>query len=188
MRAEPIYPNEYYHIYNRGVDKQPIFFRSDHWAFFIKKMKKYFQPDKADIIAYCLMPNHYHLIVRPKTQNFGRDVMMPMMISCSKAINTDMHRLGPLFQDSFKAKRIETTEQLIHLSRYLHLNPVKAGYVEKPDMWKYSSYQDYIGKRDGKLPKPEIVLTDFSSSEDYAAYVESWQDEKQIQVVMFHEE
>jgi REP element-mobilizing transposase RayT len=187
MRAEPIYPNEYYHIYNRGVAKQPIFFRPHHWPYFIQKMKKYFQPEKADIIAYCLMPNHYHLIVFTRTDNFGKDVMMPMMISYSKAVNNDMHRIGPLFQDSFKAKRIETTEQLVHLSRYIHLNPVKAGLVPKPEMWKYSSYQDYIGSRNGKLPNPEIVLSDFFDTQEYTTYVESWQDEKQIQSVLFDE-
>ncbi len=187
MRSEPIFANEYYHIYNRGVAKQPIFFRPHHWSYFIKKMKKYFQPDKADIIAYCLMPNHYHLIVRPKTQNFGRDVMMPMMISYAKAVNTELHRVGPLFQDSFRAKRIESTVQLIHLSRYIHLNPVKAGLVQKPEKWKYSSFLDFIGIRNGTLPKPEIVLSDFSDPHEYAVYVESWQDEEQIRSVMFQE-
>lgn len=113
--------------------------------------------------------------------------MMPMMISYSKAVNKDMHRVGPIFQDSFKAKRITTTEQLVHLSRYIHLNPVRAGLVTTPEEWQYSSYQDYIGLREGTMPKMEYVLSDFTDRQEYIGYVETWQDEGKIQEVLFNE-
>ncbi len=149
--------NRYYHVYNRGVNFQDIFFNKENWVFFLRRLREYFTPDKAIIIAYCLMPNHYHLLVYLLTDNFGTEVMQPLTVSYSKAINNQEKRVGPLFQGPYKAKSVGNDRYLLHLSRYIHLNPVEAGLVNKPEEWAFSSYQEYIGMRKGTLPHPEVI-------------------------------
>lgn len=98
--------------------------------------------------------------------------MQPFGTSYTKAINKEQGRVGALFQGRFKGKHIEKDRYLLHLSRYIHRNPVEAGLVVRPADWKYSSYRDYIGHRNGALPKPGVILAQFESADDYAAFVE----------------
>ena len=188
MRKTPIRPGEYYHIYNRGVEKRNIFLRKNHWGKFLQYLQKYCLPEYGEVLAYCLMPNHYHLIVFVNTEDFGSTVMMPLAMAYAKAINKELRRPGHLFQGTYQAKRIISTEQLIHLSQYVHLNPVVAGFVESPEDWAYSSYREYIGLRDGSLPNTSIILADFVDATEYQAYVEQKRDEKKIHSVIFNEE
>ena len=99
--------------------------------------------------------------------------MQPFGVSYSKAINKQQKRVGPLYQGPFKAKHVDQEGYLLHLSRYIHLNPVEAGLVKSPEQWAYSSYRDYIGLRKGTLAKPEIVLSQFTSPDEYRGFVES---------------
>lgn len=176
MPKTTYFPNAYYHIYNRGVNKQPIFFADHNWGFFIKRLRDYFTQERADIIAYCLMPNHYHLLVCVTGDNFSFEVMQPFGTSYTKAVNKEQGRVGSLFQGRFKGKYIDRNGYLIHLSRYIHRNPVDAGLVSHPADWVYSSYRDFVGLRNGTLPKPDVILSQFASVKDYAKYVEEPDD------------
>jgi REP element-mobilizing transposase RayT len=173
MRKVKFKAENYYHLYNRGVNRQPIFFQDANWGFFIKRLRKYCQPDYIDIIAYCLMPNHYHLLVYLKTDELSEKIMQPFGVAYTKAINRQQKRVGSLFQGPFRAKHVDQDNYLLHLSRYIHLNPVEAGLVKSPAEWIYSSYRDYIGQRNGTLPKSEIVLAQFGSPADYQNFVEA---------------
>jgi putative transposase len=169
MRKIQLRADHYYHVYNRGTSK--IFFQPENWAFFLGRLHHYFDQSLADIVAYCLMPNHYHLLVYLKTDHFGDKVMQPFTVSYTKAINKQQGRIGPIFQGPFQAKLVEKNEYLLHLSRYIHLNPVTAGLVVEPGEWAFSSYRDYAGMRDGKLPKPDIVLAQFEKRQAYVEFV-----------------
>jgi putative transposase len=168
----PLLPGNYYHFYNRGVNRQPIFFHKENWGFFIKKLRHYFKPAQIIILAYCLMPNHYHLLVYLLAENIGNTVMQPFGTSYVKAINRQQKRVGPLYQGPFKAKHVDNEAYLAHLTRYIHLNPVRAGLVDHPADWPYSSYTDYIGLRRGTLPQTELILSQFDSQADYQTFVE----------------
>jgi REP element-mobilizing transposase RayT len=152
------YAESYYHLYNRGVNKETIFFEPDNYAFFLHRLRERFTPEAADVVAYCLLPNHYHLLVHVKAGNLPA-MMQSFTMSYAKAINQRYGRVGPLFQGRFKGRLVDRDEYLLHLSCYIHLNPVRAGLVQKPEAWKYSSYPEYIGARNGSLPHPEIVLS-----------------------------
>jgi hypothetical protein len=123
------------------------------------------------IITYCLMPNHYHLIIRVCCDDFGLKAMQPLTVSYTKAINKQEARVGAVFQGPFQARRVKSDGDLVHLSRYIHLNPVTAGYVAHPEDWEFSSYREYVGLRAGTLPRPEAVLCHFASPAAYAEYV-----------------
>ena len=167
------HPHNYYHVYNRGVNRHQIFYRERNWGFFITKLRQYFDPDLVDVLAYCLMPNHYHLLIYIKAEHdFGRKVMMPFVTSYTKAINAQEKRVGPLFQGRFKSIHVDDEAYLLNLTRYIHRNPVDAGLVDRPQDWPYSSYLDYVGLRDGSLPMTNVVLDRFESVSVYRDYVE----------------
>ena len=173
MRKTPIVAGHYYHFYNRGVNRQPIFFAEENWGYFIGLLRKYCLVELLEIVAYCLMPNHYHLLAKAKTDLVGKKVMQPLTVAYAKAINKQQDRSGHLFQGPFQARLVESDGYLKWLSRYIHLNPVTAGLVEKPADWIFSSYRDYIGLRKGTLPQREIVLSQFHSVAAYIEFVEA---------------
>ncbi len=171
MRKEPVLSGSTYHIYNRGVNYGDIFFTRANWIFFLVRLREHCPAESGVVVAYCLMPNHYHFIIQVRCDDFGRKAMQPLMVSYTKAINRQEGRVGSLFQGPFQARRVETDGDLVHLSRYIHLNPVTAGYVAHPEDWEFSSYRDYIGLRTGTLPQSEAVLRHFASPAAYAEYV-----------------
>jgi len=167
----------YYHLYNRGVNRQPIFFCDENWGFFIRRIRHYFLPELIDILVYCLMPTHYHLLIYLKIDDLSKRIMQPFGVSYTKAVNKQQRRVGPLFQAPFQAVRVDKDEYLLHLSRYIHMNPVTAGLVERPEEWIFSSYRDYVGLREGTLPSLNVVLSQFPSRQAYRVFVESYRDE-----------
>lgn len=178
-------PGHYYHIYNRGVNRQPIFFARHNWGFFIQRLREYFTDETAIIIAYCLMPNHFHLLIRVLCEDFGKTVMQPFSTSYTKAINKEQYRVGSLFQGRYKGKHVDKEGYLLHLSRYIHLNPVEAKLVKHPADWHFSSYRDFVGLREGSLPQPDIILAQFASRVEYATYVETEDDYRGIKHLLF---
>ena len=176
---------EHYHLYNRGHNRQRIFFERDNYVFFLHRLHHYLLPI-LDIVAYCLMPTHYHLLVRLKEADLSHQMQL-LGISYTKAMNKRYDRVGALFQGAFQAKHVNKNDYLAHLSRYIHLNPVMTGLVKQPEEWEFSSYREYVGLRDGTLPQSEIVLSQFPSLEGYKEFVESYipQERQRIADLLF---
>jgi putative transposase len=165
-------PGGYYHLYNRGVNRAKIFFDKRDYHYFLFKIERYLMPT-LDIIAYCLMPNHYHLIIfiRETSEVSGTSevsttsgvsrAMMRLSVSYTKTINLKYDRVGPLFQGAFQAKQVHSDAYLGQLIDYLHLNPVRSGLVEAPGDWPYSSFRLLVDLRGhdnlgGPRPLPRI--------------------------------
>ncbi|MGC9503806.1 transposase [Baaleninema sp.] len=170
----------YYHIYNRGNNGDLIFIEPENYGYFIKLIRKYFIESLVEMVSYCLMPNHYHFLVYLKDRDFS-DCMKKLSLAYVKAINQRYQRSGSLFEGRFQSIVIDNDRYLCHLSRYIHINPVRANLVKHPQDWIFSSYRDYVGLRRGTLPKPDVVLSQFSGREDYRQFVESEVDERIIQ-------
>lgn len=191
-RTTPFANGEFYHLYNRGIEKQAIFVDRRDYSHFTKSLFYYtiqnpkpkfsvyrrtriFPIDKTkkivDIICYCLMPNHFHLLVKQLKDGGISEFMRRFIHSVTKYRNVKYTKQGPLFPGMFKAVRVESDEQLIHLSRYIHLNPLVSYLVKDLDLYEWSSYEEYIGtKSDGSCAKDEI-LDSFKSAEDYKKFV-----------------
>jgi REP element-mobilizing transposase RayT len=182
-RRIKFYQGEYYHLYNRGHNREQIFFEPMNYVFFLRQVRKYLIP-VTQIMAYCLMPSHYHFLVKVKRKKTSEvsetsevlDLSMAVMrliVSYTKSINAHYDRVGTLFQGAFQAKHVKDENYLVSLSAYIHLNPVRAGLVKRPEYWEFSSYQEYIGRRNGTLPETEMIMSQFSSMRGYQKFVEA---------------
>lgn len=169
-RQIPFVPGHYYHLYNRGNNRQNIFFERENYLFFLRQFRHYLVEDTLDVLAYCLMPNHYHFLICLRSDNVSEQ-MQAFSLSYTKAINRRYGRYGSLFQGRFQAIWVDSDCYLLHLTRYIHLNPVKAGFIECPEDWEFSSYREYIDLRQGTLPNIEPIRQEIGSAQDYHAFV-----------------
>jgi len=195
--------NETYHIFNRGLDRRPVFL--NHWDF-VRAWKtldfyrfkntslnlakvlvmgkedkeKFFSNLRKDsnkqveVISYCFMPNHFHFLLKQKQKEGISTFLSNFTNSYTRYFNARHKRRGRLFEGVFKAVRIETEEQLMHVSRYFHLNPVVSLVIKECELGDYnwSSFPEYLGECQGiEICDKEIVLSGFSSKEDYRTFV-----------------
>ena len=117
-------PQQYYHVYNRGNNKQLVFLEPENYRFFLQQFRKRILMAQCDLIAFCLMPNHYHSVVRVGDCEDFSNVMRGFTTSYVKSFNAWHHRVGHLFQSNTQMRLVESEEDLISLCRYVHLNPV----------------------------------------------------------------
>lgn len=150
----------FHHVYNRGNNRQPIFFERDNYLYFLRLIRQTFIAHEVDVVAYCLVPNHYHLLVYPRSDRVSQAVKS-LSLSYTKAINKRFNRVGSLFQGRFQKMLITDSEYLVHVIRYIHLNPVKANLVRQPGDWEFSSYLEYAQLRSGTLPNLELIQQQF---------------------------
>lgn len=179
-RDLPFQPGHYYHLYNRGNDRNPIFFERENYLHFLRLIRRHLIEQTLDVLAYCLMPNHYHLLVQCRTNTVSR-AMMRLSVAYTKAMNRRYNRVGVLFQGQFQAIAVDSDEYLYHLTQYIHLNPVKAGLVAHPQDWEFSSYLDYAGLRSGTLPKLDVVQHQLTSEAAYQTFLKP--DDQHLQAM-----
>lgn len=202
MRHIVFSTDEIYHIYNRGIDLRTSFSDKREYSravqtidyyrfknplprlalalvFEKEKRKEFFEKIKkkekklVEIICYCLMPNHFHLLLRQKKEGGITRFVSNFSNSYTRYFNTKHKRIGPIFQGIFKAVRIESDEQLLHVSRYIHLNPVASSIVKEHDLEKYiwSSLPEYLGFTNNKICDKELILGQFSSGVSYRKFI-----------------
>lgn len=191
----------YYHVFNRGIDHRPIFLNNwefDHaikainyyryeklplrlslFLIWKKELKEEFfeklnnKDSLVNIISYCLMPNHFHFLLRQNKDNGISKFLSKFQNSYTKFFNSKHQRTGPLLLDQFKAVEIITEEQLIHVSRYIHLNPYSSGIVKKHkelENYKWSSLSEYLFNSSGICEK-EIIFSRMITQENYRKFV-----------------
>jgi putative transposase len=148
LRVE--YAGAFYHVFSRGNQKQPIFLSDEDRLYFLKVLGDVHRKFEVIFQAYCLMPNHYHL--NPATPYGGLSKAMHFLNTAySVYLNRKHGRCGHLFQGRFKAILVEASSYALELSRYVHLNPVRAGFAVRPEDYAWSSYREYLGLR---IPYP----------------------------------
>jgi len=162
---------QYYHIYNRGVGQEPIFQEAENYRFLLRRVKKYASALDIAVIAYCLMPNHYHFLLRQDGQEPVGRLPQRVFNSYTKAFNKRYDRTGTLFEGPFRAIHVDRDSYLVHLCRYIHANPVKHGLVPDLEQWPYSNYPEWIGLRNGTLVDPDFVHEHFPVAESYRRFV-----------------
>jgi putative transposase len=176
----------YYHIYNRGAYRKKIFFEEENYRFLIRQIKKYTGQYSVSLIAYCLMPNHYHLLLRLDPAGNMGQCLRSIFMSYTQAVNKRYHLSGTLFQGQCKQVHVATDEYCKHLIRYIHLNPVEAKLCNFAEEWSFSDYQLWISVEDVQLNLRDAL---FANRSDYRRFVEEYEhnDEDVLKGLVFDE-
>lgn len=195
--------DEIYHVFNRGVEKRPTFtnkrefnralitlnyYRFAHPPIKLSKFLVLPESDRAELIkniessyqklveilCYCFMPNHFHFLLKQKIDNGISIFTANFTNSYTRYFNSKEERIGPLFQGIFKAVLIESDEQLIHVSRYIHLNPVSSFLVKAEELenYEWSSYPEYLNSSAKQFTIKREVLDLLSKKEASRKYKE----------------
>ena len=188
-KTEQLQPESTYRIYNRANGNERLFVSEENYRYFLQKYREYIYPI-AHTFCYCLMPNHFHFLVRIKSQReieasinknlqgfgnlegfttaFVSQQFSNFFNAYSKAFNKQNNRKGSLFMHTFKRKKITDTRYLRKLVHYIHHNPIEADLCEKPQEWKFSSYGALLHNAPTLLQKEE-VLEWFGDKENFIA-------------------
>ncbi|MBK5273494.1 MAG: transposase [Desulfuromonadales bacterium] len=150
------YPGAFYHVTSRGNEQKDVFKSQRDREKFLEYLASATERYGAVIHAYCLMSNHFHLLMETPEGNLSQ-IMRHINGAYTIYFNIKRKRAGHLFQGRFKAILVEADEYLTELSRYIHLNPVRIGIVEKPEEYQWSSYRSYTGHNN----PPEWLRTGF---------------------------
>jgi len=173
----PAFESEnFYHIYSHAVGSDNLFKEDSNYDFFLSRFSKYINP-VADTFAYCLMPNHFHFLIRLKNENEINTVMQTVKSSGKKlnyekfvskqfsnlfssytqSYNKQQNRKGNLFQKPFKRKHIRKDKYILNLIRYIHNNPVHHKFTDNFRSWKYSSYTGLLSDKKTNLMRNEVI-------------------------------
>jgi REP element-mobilizing transposase RayT len=148
--------NCFYHITSRGDNRKKIFISNYDFKQFLEYLLIAKAKYRFNLYAYCLMPNHYHLLIETLQPNLSK-IMQYINTSYTVYYNTKRNKVGHLFQGRFKSIMIDEDEYFLELTRYIHLNPVKAKMVETPENYKWSSYGGYLKPKHNKyIDYPEL--------------------------------
>lgn len=202
-RRQPLLPEQIYHVFNKSIASEPIFsglrdydrfidlidfyrFSSPSLRFsyynrlplsgrkdFIENLRNNGQK-LISLYTFCLMPNHFHFLIKELIEGGIRKFVANLQNSYAKYFNTKTRRQGSLFQEMFKAVRIETDEQFVHVARYIHLNPYSSFVVRNISElknYKWSSLSDYLGKNNFSFLDKDFLSAFYSSPDEFISFI-----------------
>jgi putative transposase len=177
----------YYHVYARGASKQPIFLEPADYYYFINLFNRYLSRkqqvnkagvvypnyrEKVELLCYCLMNNHFHILLYQKEQGGMSQFMKSVMISYGRYFNLKYKRSGSLYESTYKASMINADNYLVHISRYIHLNP---RYWQR---YKYSSIRYYLEDITEEWLEKKRVMELFTHSSVYKLFLQDYEEHK----------
>ena len=180
-------PESYYHIYNRGVNKNNIFLDRQDRIVFLSLIKRYLSDEiekkpnreiypnyhkNIELLAYCLMNNHFHFFIYQDSATTIADFMKSLTVAYSMYFNKRYKRIGAVFQQRYRAVRIDNDGQLLHISRYIHMNP------RNYESYEWSSLPHYLNQKTSSWLKPNKVLELFDGK-DYLSFLKEYDDHRQ---------
>jgi len=176
----------YYHIYNRGNSKQNVFFDAQDYNFFLLKIRQNLFPKENDkfrtppppegsfsLISYCLMPNHFHFLIRQNSEIPTTKLLSRICTSYSIYFNKKYEHIGHVFQGRFRQVNIDNDSYLNWLSAYIHQNPYIAGLVKNLTDYQWSSYKDFLELGNNSLCEKDIILKRYNNIKEFEKFVES---------------
>lgn len=176
-------PESYYHVYARGNNKQKLFVDNLDYKYFLRLIERYLSEkpevsktgilyphyaNAVDLLTYCLMSNHFHLLIYQKDVPYLEKFMRSLMTSYGKYFNLKYRRTGPVFDSRYKAVRIDDELYLLHISRYIHLNP------RRWESYKYSSLKFFKEGREPYWLKTNTLLEQFNTRRQYLEFVSDY--------------
>ncbi|MBI2592420.1 transposase [Candidatus Saccharibacteria bacterium] len=179
--------DSYYHVYGRGHSNNEVFRDNDDYTVFLNLFKRYLSNEPSrdkqnreypwlqpeiDLLAFCLMPNHFHALIYQRTPDAMTKLFKSVITTYGMYFNKKYELLGPVFQSRFKALMIDRDNYLVHISRYIHLNP------KDYKTWNFSSLPFYLRHQKAEWLKPGNILELFDGRTDYKKFIEDYEDHK----------
>lgn len=179
----------YYHVYARGASKQPIFLEHTDYAYFLSLLERYLSKNQKisktgvlyphfhellHLLSFCLMGNHFHLLIYQKDQGVMTRFMKSLMTSYGRYFNLKYKRSGSLYESTYKASRVDSNNYLEHISRYIHLNP---RYWRN---YQYSSVGYYINAPPPEWLSTQPILELFAGTNEYKEFLADYQEHKEM--------
>ncbi|MBI4037556.1 transposase [Candidatus Curtissbacteria bacterium] len=192
--------NAAFHVFHRGIEKRKVFVDKQDYDRFLKYVSIYLSPldvilikypyleirlqaknlsKEIDLIAFCLMPNHFHFLIFQKSRDGISKFMKQLLNGYTKYFNRKYDRAGNLFEGRFKAVSVKDDELMLHISRYIHLNPLVAGLTEDVYGFPWSSLQYYTNKtrvQSIDFLSTDLVLSKFKKEKDYRNFIDNQKD------------
>ena len=166
--------DNYYHIYNRGARSRSLFIEDTNYHYIIRRLTECAYQCQITCIAYCLLPNHYHLLVHQDGEIPVSELPKRLFGGYSRAVNNRYGWGGTIFEGRFKDRRVTDEDYLRHLCRYIHANPVKHELVEDLEAWPWSDYATWIRKQHGGSTHNGLINALFGSPGAYRTFVEDY--------------
>lgn len=181
--------DSFYHVYGRGHSKGVIYRDDEDYAVFLNLFKRYLSNEPVrdkkgreypwlsndiELLAFCLMPNHFHALIYQHKPHAITDLFKPLVTTYAMYFNKKYKLKGPVFQSRFKASLVTSDEYLLHISRYLHLNP------KNYRAWPFSSLPYYLGRKTSEWCDPSRILSLFDNVKDYERFVGDYEDHKKM--------
>jgi putative transposase len=181
--------DSFQHIYTRGHDRRKVFSDEQDYITFLNLLERYLSPEEAkdpygisypnfynkvELLAFCLMPNHVHLLIYQRQPGAMKELMRSVLTSYSRYFNKKYKRSGSLFESNYKASMISDESYLEHISRYIHLNP------KHWQDYEYSSLPYYLQRDEVSWVRPERINSMFSGPNDYLEFVSDYVEQKKM--------
>ncbi len=196
---EKLIPGNTYHIFNKAIGKDKLFISDKDYSYFLQKFDRFILPI-ADVLAYCLIPNHFHILLDikeydnlktelPKKYDDTPDIFISQVFSnffnsYTKSYNKANRRAGRLFCYPYKRILVEDDDYLTYLINYIHRNPVHHGITESFSEWKYSSYNAIVSNKPTKVDR-NLVLSLFGSKDEFITFHEENKTKHGIEKFVF---
>ncbi|MEM7112829.1 MAG: transposase [Chloroflexota bacterium] len=166
-------------MYNRGRSRLSIFHRRADCLNVLRRMKESLAALELTLIVYCLMPNHYHFLIRQDAEDPARKFPQRIFNGYSKHYNHKYDHSGTIFEGPYKINLVDSDSYLRHLCRYIHANPVKDGMCPYVEEWEYSNYPEWVGIRAGTLVDHQFIADYFENGRKYEAFVKEYLNEQE---------
>lgn len=166
-----------YHIYNRGAHRAPVFLNPQNYRYCLRLLSKYTLKYSVSLLGYCLMPNHYHLILSQQAGGSISRCIQTTFNAYVQGFNKVHRHSGTQFQGEAKCLLVDSDQYTVDLIRYIHLNPVRAGLTRRASDWRFSDYRDWINGR-GKVASVDFRKRFFPDGNSYKEFVAEYLDER----------
>ena len=172
----PVCPDRYYHIYNRGNNREKLFYHSGDYYFFLAKYKEYVAP-YVETYSFCLLPNHFHFLIKTRNEILSSKSTVPnqlrkLFICYTIRINFMQNRTGGLFTKNYQRIEVEDESYLNQLVNYIHKNPVKHGIQKDYENYIYSSFKIILGNSKTLLNREDVIHW-FGGKKEFIQYHQS---------------
>ena len=162
---------EYFHIYNRSNDPLLLFREDNDYIWFLNKFKEKIKIYPATVFSYCLMPNHFHFLIRQDSMKPIYRIFNDSLSSYVRHYNSKYRRKGSLMEGHLQHINVKQDKYMVYLCQYIHFNPKKAGIIESLEDWKFSNYLEWVGNRKEELFNNELLQIYFETPASYKAQI-----------------